>query len=82
MMKVTRADIRRKVERIVELTGTPIRLEEWSPGDGYTRYRLYDADDRSISHYNRLHEMDEYLNGMIDAIALFRHKDTPSSPTT
>ncbi len=44
-MKHTRNDLDHMVERLAKLTGEDLSIETWSPGDGWTRYRLIRGGD-------------------------------------
>lgn len=72
MYRTTRKDLESKVACIARMTGKQFGLEAWSPGDGFTRYRLFvkttDLTHRDVSYYCRLHEMAAYLDGLMDGL--------------
>lgn len=43
-MSATRTEIDARVARLSELIGKDLHVSTWSPGDGWTRYQLLDAN--------------------------------------
>ncbi len=43
-MKVTRVELEAKIEYLGRQLGRDLYLETWSPGDGWTRYKVVDRD--------------------------------------
>jgi hypothetical protein len=69
MYRITVTDLRNRAAALSKLMDTPIHLTTWSPGDGWTRYQLTDADQQPLqpfgAKYYRLHEMAAFLDGAI-----------------
>jgi hypothetical protein len=69
MTRTTVTDLRNRAALLSDLMQTPIHLETWSPGDGWTRYRLTDENQQPLqpfgAKYYRLHEMAAFLDGAV-----------------
>lgn len=50
--KITLAEIEHKVEVLAARLHTPLRLTRWSPGDGWTRYRIETKKGHYFTYYN------------------------------
>ncbi len=78
MSRTSLSDLRRRVEYINDRTGLKLRINRWSPGDGYSRYSLVDdtgenlmSNPTSYGHtYYRLHELDALLAGILTGFDL------------
>lgn len=91
---MNRAELNRYAELLAEYEGRPatgpgsLYVEAWSPGDGWTRFRLYEVgsnggQNQLSAYYNRK-EFEAYLQGRIDgardAMNRERHADTVETP--
>ena len=45
-MKTSTEEIRQSLKRLSERLNRNLELSQWSPGDGWTRYQVIDADTR------------------------------------
>lgn len=60
-----------KLKQALELLNIdpkPWSIGTWSPGDGWTRYRIYRKNEGiEVSHYMRKAELAEWINGFLKA---------------
>lgn len=65
-----RQRIARQVATLSEITGKPLFMQTWSPGDGYTRYTIEqrDAVTTGTDHYSQSLTLGEMESALILAL--------------
>lgn len=63
-MTVTKQELDARATRLGELTGTPIHVGTWSPGDGWTRYQLLDDQHQPAFRSERYYRKGELYEAL------------------
>lgn len=68
---MTKQEMTNAITKIAAHVNAELSLSTWSPGDGWTRYRISKAEGSGESHYTPNYtkkEMTAYLWGALDTI--------------